>query len=824
MKNKLFIAWYYSHGLVSFLKVWKDFLVFAWNYFSVAEMARTLVSPWKRDVSVRDWVGFSLSKSSQRIMGNFVSRTVGLFVRTGVIIIGLIAWLAVLFFGGIMLFCYLALPLVFILSIFFLITAKIAVSVLSAVFIAAASFLLVASYFSYRNQRKEPYEEMALDKISKEKWFERVCLRLGKTKEFIHEKIFENFAEFRLLLEADGLTEEDFNRLLAWEISVERKRKNKKKFWRKENLGKIKPIGRGWKYAYTNTLDRFSIDLTSWDPTEYRDAEIIGRKNEFEVLKLVLRRPEQNNVILVGNPGIGRKSIVHHLVRLIRKRKLDGFFNDRRIIQLDISLAIAHASKNGDNMEHFLHRLFQEAVYAGNIILYIEGIENFLGNEKSQYRPDISSIIEEYLDVPAFQIIATSTLKEFHRLIERHENLIKYFESIELTELTEEESIEVLFKKYEQLEEKFPVFTYSALKEIIKDSGKYFGAAPLPERALDLAEEVLLYWEQNNQRMITAETVNDFVSLKTGAHFGKIGKEEREKLLNLETVLHQRVISQDEAVDQIAQAVRKMRSGIGNPQKPAGSFLFLGPTGVGKTETAKALAEAHFGDENKMIRLDMSEYQSPYSLERLIGSEKNGEPGQLTSKVKDNPFALLLLDEIEKAYPRVLDVFLQILDEGFVTDASGERINFRNMIIIATSNAGSFLIKKMTEEGKSEKEIKEALVNFITENNIFRLEFLNRFDNIIFFRTLAGRELATVAQLVLSRFSKKLKKEKNIKVTFAPGVVEKIIEIGYNPVFGARSINRFVDDRIEDAVVRKIIGGELKNGAQTEITVADIIN
>jgi len=822
MKNKLFIAWYYSRGLESFMEIWKDFLAFAWSYFSVAEMMRTLVSPWKRDVSIKDWLGLDILKSLKRIIDNLVSRVVGLFVRTGVIAAGLVVWTFVFIFGGILLFCYIALPLVFIFSIVAIITAESAMSLLGMAFIAIVVGVLVGSFFAYRNQTREPYEEMSMDKISKEPWFERVCLRLGKTKETIHEKVFDNFGEFKLLLEAQGLTSEDFDHLLKWEIAVERKRENQKKFWRKEHLRKIKPIGRGWKYAYTNTLDRFSMDLTRWDPTEYRDADLIGRKNEFEVLKLVLKRPEQNNVLLIGNPGIGRKSLVHYLARLIRNRESDSFFNDQRIVHLDLGSAIAHASKNGDNMEHFLHRLFQEAIYAGNIILYIEGIENFLGKERSAFRPDISSILEEYLSIATFQIIATSTLKEFHRIIERHEDLAKYFESIELTELTEAESIEVLLKKHERLEENFPVFTYSSLKEIVKDSGRYFGAAPLPERALDLAEEVVVFWEQSGHGMVTTETVNDFVALKTGVHFGKVDKDEREKLLNLETVLHQRVIGQDEAIDQVAQAVRKMRSGIGNPQKPAGSFLFLGPTGVGKTETAKALAEAYFGDEEKMIRFDMSEYQSPYSLDRLIGSEQSGEPGQLTSKVKDKPFALLLLDEIEKAYSRVLDVFLQILDEGFVTDALGERINFRNMIIIATSNAGSFLIKKMIEEGKSDAEIKEALINFITENNIFRLEFLNRFDNIIFFKTLVDQELKSVVHLVLDRFAKKLKEEKNIEVTFGSGVVEKIIEIGYNPIFGARSINRFVADRIEDVVARKIIAGELINGAQTEITVADI--
>jgi len=376
--------------------------------------------------------------------------------------------------------------------------------------------------------------------------------------------------------------------------------------------------------------------------------------------------------------------------------------------------------------------------------------------------------------------------------------------------------------KYEKMEEKFPIFTFQALKSIVKNSGRYFGNAPLPERAIDLAEEVLLFWEKSAYPIILPKTVDDFLSLKTEVSFGEVKKDEREKLLNLENILHQRIVGQEEAIDQVAQAVRKIRSEIGNPKKPAGSFLFLGPTGVGKTETAKALAESYFGSEEKMIRLDMSEFQGGYAVSHLIGSENDDRSGYLTSRAKDNPFSLLLLDEIEKAYSQVLDLFLQILDEGYVTDATGEKINFRNMIIIATSNAGSILIRKMMEEGKNEEEIKEALIDYIIKNNIFRVEFLNRFDGIIFFRPLKKNELISVVKLALGNFSKKLKKEKNLEIYFSKGVVEKIIELGYNQTFGARSVNRFIEDKVEDLIAMKIISGELKNGGRTEISEKDI--
>ena len=548
------------------------------------------------------------------------------------------------------------------------------------------------------------------------------------------------------------------------------------------------------------------------DRSEYSGAELVGRADEYDVLKLVLSRPDQNCALVVGSAGIGKKTLVHSLARAVRTKSEDTL-RGTRLLWLDLGRVISEAITRGADVEDCLRGLFHEASYAGNIILLIEHLEYFLGNDGSSFHPDISALLNEFLNVPTFQIIAFSTPKEYHQLIEKHEHIAKYFEVVEMREPSEDDAVKILLLQMEKYERRRVLFTYKALKKIVSDSGKHNWQFPLPERALDLAMDTLMFWEKkSDDQFICEKTVADYLSLKTGIKHGEIEDSERKKLLNLEESLHKLVIGQDEAVSQVSEALRRARSGIGNSQKPVGSFLFLGPTGVGKTETAKALAKTYFGDEKHLIRLDMSEFQTPSSIDRLLGSSQLNQPGRLITQIKDNPYCLLLLDEIEKAYPEILDIFLQILDEGYVTDAFGEKINFRNTLIIATSNAGAPLIKKMVEQKCEGEQIKQAVIDFAIENNIFRTEFLNRFEGVIFFKPLNDTELVSVVRLQLQKLVRRLAKEKNIEITFDDRLIGQIIEKGYNPIFGARSLNRYIEGEVEGIVAKKIISGEIIHG------------
>jgi ATP-dependent Clp protease ATP-binding subunit ClpC len=660
-------------------------------------------------------------------------------------------------------------------------------------------------------RKKEELETFDIRELEQKKFFNRVLGRLGFTRTSVPKEALENMGSFLHFLETCNIEEEVWRKAVVIERYRAEERDHKSRFWLWENLHKKKPIGKDWHYAYTPHLDHYCLDLSEHDPTEYRGASLVGRSDELNVVTIVLRRPTQNSVILVGDPGIGKKTFIHYFARLIRENAFGSRdMDEARVLLFDLSQAVSDIMSRGDDLDSSLRRLFNEALYAGNVILAIENIDQFVGSD--QGRPNLASLFSEYLQWPSFRIIATAPTKHYHELAHQNEQILKFFEVVYLRETTAEETFLVLLQKFEKLERKRILFTIKALDVIIASAEKYNWGTPFPERAIDLAQEVFSYWQGRADDFITPETVNGFISLKTGIPTGVLGEEEKEKLLKLEELLHERVVGQDEAVKQVAEAMRKARAGFGDAKRPLGSFIFLGSTGVGKTETAKAFAESYFGSEENMIRLDMSEFQTGEAVDLLIGSREMGVQGRLTSLAKEHPFSILLLDEIEKANPKALDLFLQILDEGYVTDSEGEKISFRNMIIIATSNAGAALIKQAVEAGISTVEIKSQIMDFIVANNIFRLEFLNRFDSMIFFEPLKADELVSVVLLKLKKFAARLKKEKNIVIEFAPDVAQKIVEKGYEPVFGARSLNRYIEDAIEDVVVKKIISGEIADG------------
>jgi ATP-dependent Clp protease ATP-binding subunit ClpA len=365
--------------------------------------------------------------------------------------------------------------------------------------------------------------------------------------------------------------------------------------------------------------------------------------------------------------------------------------------------------------------------------------------------------------------------------------------------------------------------TYQAIEEIVKLADQFITDMPMPEKALDVLEEVLVYWGQNSKnQFVLKEDVDKVFSDKTKIPVGEIGSGEQQKLMNLESVLKQRVIGQDEVIKQISQMMLRARSGISDRSKPIGSFLFMGPTGVGKTETAKALAEAYFGDENKMIRLDMSEYQRPEAVKSILGQPELGTHSKFLSAISENPFSVVLFDEIEKAYHEILNLFLQILDEGWITDAFGKKIIFKNSIIIATSNVGSEIIKDGIESGYGNETIHKHVIDYAISKGVFAPEFLNRFERVLFFRSLEGDQLREVTRLMIEKVTERIFKNKNIRMKINEDVAEKIIEKGYDPIFGARSIKRFIQDRIEDVIAKKIIEGSVAEGQEVELKAEDI--
>ena len=620
---------------------------------------------------------------------------------------------------------------------------------------------------------------------------------------------------FKRILIDNNLKAQDIENLSWWLGDLEEKIKENKRFWEWKNLVKKGSLGKEWTAGYTLTLDRFSTDLS--ELVRKRGLpEIIGHQKEISAMERILSRREINNVLIVGESGSGRKSMIHALAKKSVLGESSAEVNYKRIIQLDLTNLLAQIS-SFEEVEVTLDNIFREVILAGNVVLVIDEFHNFISGG---FRPgviDISGVLAPYLAYPAFQIVAITTFEGLHKNIEQNPSLLSLFEKVEVAEISERETLMLLQNLSLILEQKYKKFvSYQSLRDIIVYCSKYLPAIPFPEKAMDLLDEVMVYLFQTaiKDKVLLPEHIAYLVSEKTQIPVGEIEKEERQVLLNLENLIHERIINQEEAVKEVAASLRRARAEVATRSGPMGTFLFLGPTGVGKTETAKALAEIYFGSEDRMIRLDMSEFQSAADIPQLLGAP--GEEGLLTTQVRKRPFSLILLDEIEKAHAHVLNLFLQILDEGHVTDGLGRKVDFKNSIIIATSNAGYQIILEALREKTEWFKVKQKLLDRLFEEGIFRPEFINRFDATVVFRPLSKENLLAIADLMLKKLKKNLK-EKEIDFVITEPLKERIAELGYDPTFGARQMRRVIQDKIENVLAQAILSGQIKRGGRAKI-------
>ena len=605
------------------------------------------------------------------------------------------------------------------------------------------------------------------------------------------------------------IKEDDLRNLAYWLDSIKRKVRKSRKFWHWSNLIKRGSLAKDWIFGYTTNLDRFSIDWTA----RFRKSgfpDVIGHKEEIKKMERILsRREEVNNVLLVGERGTGRKTIIYDLAKKSFCEESLPEINNKRVVELDLSSVLAQTDSN-EEVEGLLDIIFDEATRAGNVILVIKDFSNFVGVNSGPGQLNISGVLAKYLYLSQFQVIAITNQDGFKKEIERNSSIIPFFDKVEVTEISQQETLMLLYRMALVLERKYnKIVSYLALKNIVSCCERYMPSLPFPKKAMELLEEAVIYINQNNKEILLSEDIDEVVSQKVNVPVGDIKGEEKERLVNLEKDIHERVVSQEEAVYEIASALRRSRSELSERKRPMGNFLFLGPTGVGKTETAKALAASYFGSEDKMIRIDMSEFQSLNDIPRLIGSHSN--EGLLTSKINNNPFSLILLDEIEKAHPDILNIFLQILDEGNVTDGFQRKVDFKNSIIIATSNAGAHLIMESVSKKKDWQKTKEDLLDNLFKENIFRPEFVNRFDAVVLFKPLTKDDLMKISDLIFKKIIIGMDK-KGIDLVISKELKENIIEIAYNPKFGARELKRVIQDKVENSLASALLSDEIGKG------------
>ncbi|TDL97906.1 ATP-dependent Clp protease ATP-binding subunit [Macrococcus brunensis] len=641
----------------------------------------------------------------------------------------------------------------------------------------------------------------------------------------------------------------------------------------------------GSKSQGTPTLDGLARDLTVIAKEGTLDP-VIGRSQEIIRVIEVLSRRTKNNPVLIGEPGVGKTAIVEGLAQAIVNNEVPETLKGKRVMSLDMGTVVAGTKYRGE-FEERLKKVMDEIHQAGNIILFIDELHTLIGAGGAEGAIDASNILKPALARGELQCIGATTLEEYRKYIEKDAALERRFQPVTVNEPNIEDAIEILKGLRDRYEAHHRIkITDDALVAAVKMSDRYISDRFLPDKAIDLIDEAgskvrlrnhttppslkemeseleqikkekdaavhsqefeeaaslrdkqtklekqldetKKEWKKSqgqSESAVTEDDIAQVVAQWTGIPINKIAETESKKLLNLEEILHNRVIGQQDAVQSISKAVRRARAGLKDPKRPIGSFIFLGPTGVGKTELAKALAEAMFGEEDAMIRVDMSEFMEKHSVSRLVGSPPgyvgHEEGGQLTEKVRRKPYSVILFDEIEKAHPDVFNMLLQVLDDGRLTDAQGRTVDFRNTVIIMTSNVGAQELKDnkfvgfgASTTGPDYETIRKTMMNEL--KNQFRPEFLNRVDDIIVFHKLEKEHLKEIVTLMVGSLAKRLE-EQDIHITLTDAAKEKIADEGYDPEYGARPLARAIQKNIEDELSEELLKGQTLAGQDVKI-------
>lgn len=637
-----------------------------------------------------------------------------------------------------------------------------------------------------------------------------------------------------------------------------------------------------------SALEAYSMDLTQM-AREGKLDPVIGREDEIQRVVQILSRRTKNNPCLIGEPGVGKTAVVEGLAARIAEGTVPDTIRDKRLMTLDLSGMVAGSKYRGE-FEERIKRLIAEVKNDGQVLLFIDEIHTIIGAGGAEGALDASNILKPSLARGEIQVIGATTIEEYRKYIEKDAALERRFQPVMTNEPGEMESIEILrglrpaYEKHHQVS-----ISDEAIEAAVKMSIRYINDRFLPDKAIDLIDEAsakvklssmsltgelqsltnqmavmeneketaiisgdmtraseiskdqkLLAAEiasmkrsverRNKRKVVVQERdIADVVSSWTKIPVKQLEEKESERLMRLEATLHRRVIGQDEAVTAVSKAIRRGRVGLKDPKRPIGSFLFLGPTGVGKTELSKALAEAMFGSESSIIRMDMSEYMEKHSVSKLIGSPPGyvgyDEGGQLSEKVRRNPYSILLFDEIEKAHPDVFNILLQVLDDGHITDSQGRRVDFKNTVIIMTSNAGASSIispRKLgflsdDDEKADYTRMKSAVMEEI--KHIFKPEFLNRIDDIIVFHSLTQEHVRKIVGIMMNEISERAMEQMGINLHASDGVLRMLSEVGFDPVYGARPLRRAIQNKVEDLLAEEILSGKIHRGDQVRLTL-----
>jgi len=729
-------------------KALSNIFIFLPYFFSVDVLVRSLFAPWKRITPKQKRVGFDFGSFFSDLAFNWVSRGIGFMVRSVTIMVYFI-------------FQILFVPEAIIVILFYII------------FIWPIHTLL------------KP---------------------LTKSEDQIYEEEKQKFISTHTL-NADNVPQ-----IENWFDTWYTKTQHAKQWWQLDNLFNTVPLGRDWSNGYTNTLDKYAIDLSANAHVNDDKPMTIGREKELQEIEQVLCKTNGANIIMVGEEGVGKTAIIESLAYRIYIGRGNPLLAFKRLIEINFERILA-SDADSKVRESILETLFAEANEAGNIIFVINNLDKYLSSGEG--RVDISTPLEKFLRSNRIHIIGTTNPFAYQKYLYSKQSLKNYFTVLEVHEISAEITTQIILDSSHRFESRYHVILpYETIIASVQKSAFFITDVPFPEKALQVLDDCCIYIkdkpvDSRGLRVVIPELVDLVLSNRTHTPT-KLNESFKEKLLTINNRLNLIVVGQEQTMNDLSAALQRAFIMIGKRKKPLASFLFLGPTGVGKTETAKTLAKEFFGSEKNMIRFDMSEFQRVDDIPRLIGDQLSGNPGLLVSAIREKPYGVLLLDEIEKANHDLINIFLTLFDEGYITDSLGKPVDCKSLVLIATSNAGALEFYKQTTN--SANKIDADIMNYLIENRLFTPEFLNRFDGVIAFRPLSDATALTIAYGMVAQIATNVLSLHDVKIKVSDETLKSIIATHFNPAYGARNLARAIQEHIENVIAQQVLSGEAKKG------------
>ncbi len=609
------------------------------------------------------------------------------------------------------------------------------------------------------------------------------------------------------------LNKDNYQEVEKWFEALYAKYYSNREWWKLANLQSYPPLARDWAVGYTPTLDDFTQELT--DPIFQAGMKhVVARQTEIAQIERTLSKSENANVLLVGEEGVGRRTVIDALSKKIYEGKINPLLVYKRVLRVNMEKILTQYIEQKQR-EEFFEELLAEAAAARNVIIIIDNIDKYVTHGED--RVDLSTALTKFAK-SSVQIIGLTTPFLYEKYISPNEPVSREFTKIDIAEVNKEEAFEILLDSAEVFEQRYKIIIpYETIRITIDKSDFYITSTPFPEKAMQLLDTACVYTTQTLKKTLVVPQIIDIVLSEKTHVPTTLTDEMKAKLLKLESLLRKRIVSQQDAVNELASALRRSFLLMGKRKKPIASFLFLGPTGVGKTETAKAIAEVFFESEKSLMRFDMSAYQTRMSIPQLVGSMEMQSPGILTKTIREQPYGVLLLDEIEKADTDLLNIFLTILDEGYFTDGLGKRVDCKNLVIVATSNAGADFIFKSLQANSvvtadEQKSFAQKLIHHLVEEHIFTPEFLNRFDGVVAYSPLQEQNIIIIAKKFLAPVAEQIESMYKIKVKVSDATLEALAKKSYDPAFGARDMERILRQDIEDKIAKMIFEGKAKEG------------